>query len=319
MAASGEGARRFEGRPRPIVAVHGGAGRSFERPDDPVAMGGVAALRRALSAAGALLASGAGALEAVVVAVTELEEAEELNAGRGSVLTSAGTVECDAAVAVGDGRRAGAVAVTRRVRHPVALAGRVLAEEGAVLVVGSAADELASLWGLELVDPSFFVTARREAEWREGAAGPGSSRGTVGAVALDAAGHLAAATSTGGVAGQRPGRVGDSPIVGAGTFADDRSCAVSATGDGEAFLRASFTHDVHARMAYGGRDLATACEEALVEVAGLGGRGGCIALGAAGELVLAFSTPAMFRGWHVPGGSLVAGVGPAEVPPPPPT
>lgn len=290
---------------RPIIAVHGGAGARFTDADDPVARGGVAALRVALARASAILQDGGDALDAVVAAVAVLEDAEELNAGRGAALTAAGTAECDAAVAEGRRRGVGAVALTTRVRHPIALARRVLEEGRHVLVAGPGADALAGELGLELVSPEYFVTERRMAALGSAAA---EAQGTVGAVACDAAGHLAAATSTGGISGQRPGRIGDSPIAGAGTFADDTTCAVSATGDGEAFLRACFAYDVHARIRYMGASLAGACDAALAEVLRLGGRGGCIAVHRSGHVVMPFTTAAMFRGWAVPGGEPVAGV-----------
>lgn len=293
---------------RPIIAVHGGAGAHFTDADDPVARGGVAALRMALARASAILEDGGDALDAVVAAVSVLEDAEELNAGRGAALTAAGTAECDAAVAEGRRRGVGAVALTTRVRHPIALARRVLEEGRHVLVAGPAADALAGEFGLELVSPEYFVTERRTAALQAPAGAAAEAQGTVGAVALDAAGHLAAATSTGGMSGQRPGRIGDSPIAGAGTFADDATCAVSATGDGEAFLRACFAHDVHARIRYMGASLGGACDAALAEVLRLGGRGGCIAVHRSGHVVMPFTTAAMFRGWAVPGAEPVAGV-----------
>ncbi len=302
----------------PIVAVHGGAGASFARRDDPVALGGVAALGEALRRAAGILGAGKNALDAVVEAVRVLEDAEELNAGRGAALTEDGTAECSAAVADGARRGHGAVALTTTVRNPVELAYRILAEGRHVLMAGPAADALAESFGLARVAPEYFLTPRRLAALGRGGSGNHEPRGTVGAVARDSAGHLAAATSTGGITAQRAGRVGDSPIPGAGTFADDTTCAVSATGDGEAFLRAGFAHEVHARLAYTGATLAEACAAALASVAALGGSGGCAALDAEGRVVLAFTTPAMFRGWCVPGGEPVAGVFPGEVPDPPP-
>ena len=166
-----------------------------------------------------------------------------------------------------------------------------------VLMFGPAADEAAATWGLALEVPEYFVTERR----RRAVDAAESMGGTVGAVALDRDGHLAAATSTGGITGQRPGRVGDSPIPGAGTWADDTTCAVSGTGDGELFLRVAFAHEVHARMRYQAEALEDACAHALGEVSALGGTGGCVAVDGAGNVALPCTTPAMFRGWGRPG------------------
>jgi beta-aspartyl-peptidase (threonine type) len=271
----------------PVIVVHGGAGdRSLTGARSEA---GLAAADRALRAGSAVLVAGGTALDAVVAAVMVLEDDGSLNAGRGAVQTSAGTVELSASVMDGATRGAGGVAVAGGLRHPVEAARRVLGEGGHVLFAGPAADALAAEWGLALDD----------------AVGPGGvldSPGTVGAVALDGEGHLAAATSTGGVRGQRPGRVGDSPVIGAGTWADDRTCAVSATGDGDAFLRAVFAHDVHARMAYGGLGLAAACDAALDAVSVLGGRGGCVAVDRQGDVAMPFTTSTMLRGWCTAGG-----------------
>ena len=278
---------------RAIVAVHGGAGNTPRSAiGDARADAGLEAVEESLRVASKILGEGS-ALDAVVAAVRVLEDCEELNAGRGAALTEDGTVELSAAVADGSTRGFGAVAGVTRPRNPVELARLILEERRHVLVIGEAADELAERWGLEIVDSSYFVTERQRR-----AVEPS---GTVGAVALDDRGHLAAATSTGGVRGQRRGRVGDSPIPGAGTWADDSTSAVSATGDGEFFLRTAFAHDVHARMRYQGVPLEDACTHALAEVAALGGKGGCVAVDSAGNLALPFTSAAMFRGWCRPG------------------
>ena len=271
----------------------------------------LAAIRAALGSATEVLRDEGSALDAVTVAVSVLEDAEELNAGKGAVLTEQGTVELSAAVADATRRAAGAVALVTRARNPVQLARRVLEDGRHVLVAGPAADELAAAWGLPLAPPDYFVTDRRRralARHRQGLDGVG----TVGAVARDSRGHLASATSTGGVMGAHPGRVGDSPILGAGTWADDRTCALSATGDGEAFLRASFAHEVHARLRYTDDDLDAACAAALAEVSALGGTGGCVAVDAAGNVALPFNAVAMVRGWCIPGGPLHTGIDPGE-------
>ena len=200
----------------------------------------------------------------------------------------------------GERRRLGAVAAVRGVANPVSLARLVLERTPHVLLAGPGAEAFAAAQGVPRVEPASLATeARREelarslAERARGAA----STGTVGAVARDAAGHLAAATSTGGVTGQLPGRVGDSPLAGAGTWADDASCAVSGTGQGEGFVRAAFAHEVDAQVRLLGVPLALACERALERVRALGFHGGCIAVDASGRLALPCTTPAFARGW----------------------
>ncbi|MGH9010448.1 MAG: isoaspartyl peptidase/L-asparaginase family protein [Acidimicrobiia bacterium] len=313
-----------------MLAIHGGAGPA--PPDE--AHGGAArwpgqaaGLGAALRAGLAMLADGGPALEAVIAAVTVLEDDEHWNAGRGSALTASGTVEMDAAVADGQGRRIGGVACVTGVRHPV-LAARAVMDDGRhVLLAGPGAVAFARAAGLAFEPEEWFITDRRRKaldQWLatggSGGALPPRARNadaggaTVGAVARDAHGHLAAATSTGGRNGQLPGRVGDSPVPGAGTWADDASCAVSATGIGEAFLRAAFAHEVDARLRLEGVDLATACQEALAAVTAAGGDGGCIAVTGDGPPVLPFTTALMHRGWAEVGGPLwvAARPGPPE-------
>lgn len=277
------------------IAVHGGAGPV--RPgEDGRREARRAALAESLQTGLAILLAGGAAVDAAVAAVEILEDAEEFNAGRGSVLTATGTVEMDAAVADGAGR-AGAVAAVSGIRHPVAAARAVMADGRHVLLAGPAAADFARAAGLALEAPEWFVTERR----RRDAEGVDPGGSTVGAVTLDRDGHLAAATSTGGRAGQLPGRVGDSPIIGAGTGADDRTCAVSATGDGEAFLQASFAHEVDAQIRLAGCDLDEACRRALARVEALGGAGGCVALDGHGRVAMPFTTPMMYRGWAASG------------------
>jgi L-asparaginase / beta-aspartyl-peptidase len=307
-------------RPPAVLAIHGGAGPA------PVDDGGAGAgsarwarqsagLAEALRAGLAVLAGGGAALDAVVAAVTVLEDDEEWNAGRGSALTAAGTVEMDAAVADGRGRRLGAVAAVTGVRHPVQAALAVMDDGRHVLLAGPGAEAFARDAGLAFEPGEWFVTDRRRRDLALRApSGTGTGGSTVGAVARDAGGHLAAATSTGGRTGQLPGRMGDSPVPGAGTWADDATCAVSATGVGEAFLRAAFAHEVDARVRLEGVDLDTACREALAAVSAAGGDGGCIAVAAEGPPVLPFTTALMHRGWAEAGGPLwvAAGPGPLE-------
>jgi beta-aspartyl-peptidase (threonine type) len=296
---------------RIAVAIHGGAGR-IERGRVAAARDAElrAALLRVLAAAHARLAAGAAALDVVQAAVTALEDDALFNAGRGAALTAEGRVELDAALMDGATRAAGAVACVRGVRNPIALAREVLSDGRHVLLVGEGAERFARERGVASAADAWLVTDERRAELASARASgrvsldrdePAAS-GTVGAVARDARGHLAAATSTGGMTNQRPGRVGDSPILGAGVWADDASCAVSATGHGEAFLRAAFAHEVDAGVRLAGLALRAACERALARVAAQGGAGGCIALGPSGPPVLAFNTPGMVRGAAEAGG-----------------
>jgi beta-aspartyl-peptidase (threonine type) len=270
-------------RPRPVVLVHGGAGAIAEARHAAAKAGCLAAARAAFRA----LVDGGDAVAAVVAAVTLLEDDEQFNAGRGAALTRAGTAELDAAVMRGADRAAGAVAAVRRTRNPVRLAAALL-ESDHVLLVGEGADAYAREEGLPTVDPDYFVTEARRAQLARHLASPaGHGMGTVGAVALDASGGLAAATSTGGRVGQRPGRVGDTPIVGAGTYADPAGAA-SATGDGEVFIRAvaAFT----AVQAIAGLGAEGATRLAMGRVAALGGEGGLIAVAADGALGIAHNS-----------------------------
>jgi isoaspartyl peptidase/L-asparaginase-like protein (Ntn-hydrolase superfamily) len=247
-----------------------------------------------------VLRDGGSALEAVVAAVLVLEDDEQFNAGRGAVLTAAGGVEHDAAVADGTTRRAGAVTCVSGIRNPVLAARAVLERTPHVLLSGTGAQELARREGLALVPPDWFVTARRQEQLAgirsSDRAGPELTGGTVGAVALDVEGHLAAATSTGGITGQLAGRVGDTPLIGAGTWADNRSCAVSATGNGEALILSVFAHEVDALVRLAGLSLGAACQQALYEAEARAGTGGCIAVGTDGTVAMPFTSAGMFRG-----------------------
>jgi beta-aspartyl-peptidase (threonine type) len=292
----------------PLVVVHGGAG-DHSRAQIGMARvaAGLATVETSLRRAVAVLETGGTAVDAVVAAVAALEDGEELNTARGAALTKAGRIELCASVADGARRRAGGLAVVTVPRHPVELARRVL-ESQEVMLAGPGADEFAIGEGLGLEPMSYFVTERQCRALAEAV----MSSDTVGAVARDRDGHLAAATSTGGTTGKRPGQVGDSPVYGAGVWADDTTCAVSATGDGEVLLRAVFAHDVHARVTYCGVDLSEACRDAVAQVADLGGTGGCIALGQTGPPVMVFNITAMYRGWGTPGGEPRTGVEPGE-------
>lgn len=281
------------------LAIHGGAGGMTRATLTPAAQAAArAALHTALAAGAAILGAGGSALDAVAAAVASLEDAPEFNAGRGAVFTAEGTVELDAAIMDGATRRAGAVARVTRTRSPVALARAVMEHTPHVMLAGVGADAFALTTELEQVANDWFKTPERRRQFAEAGAtfDRAMKYGTVGAVARDAAGHLAAATSTGGVTGKRWGRIGDSPVIGAGTYADDRAAAVSATGSGEDFLRAVAAHEIAARVRLAAEPLADAVAAVLAEIAAAGGAGGVIALGAAGEPVVTCTTPAMYRG-----------------------
>ena len=286
------------------IAIHGGAGAvprntlSAERESHYRA--GLAA---ALDLGYATLEKGGSSLDAVTAAVRALEDNPLFNAGRGAALTRDGAAELDAAIMEGRQLRAGAVAAVRHVRNPIELARRVMEKSRHVLLVGAGAEELALEEGLALVPNAYFRTDERRAQLESERGGRPvsdlvpSSQGTVGAVALDAAGNLAAATSTGGMTNKRQGRVGDSPIIGAGTYAKNGVCAVSATGHGEYFIRSVAAHHICAAVEFRGLTLREAVRELLHEkLRELGGNGGVIAIDQGGRIVTDFSTEGMFRG-----------------------
>lgn len=282
-----------------------------------------AALHGILTAAQRLLAAGGSALDAVSLAVDLLEDCPLFNAGHGAVFTHDETHELDAAVMDGATLRAGAVGCVSRVRRPLRAARAVMEHTDHVLLVGAGAEALAQRLGLEMVSPDYFSTDARREQLRRALAAdralldhdgaalvfrqPAAAAapldddrklGTVGAVALDAKGNLAAATSTGGMTNKQPGRVGDSPVIGAGTYADNRTAAVSCTGTGEMFMRTAAAYDVCARMAYGGLSLDAAARRVVMDtLPAIGGRGGLIAVDAQGNLAMPFNTEGMYRGY----------------------
>lgn len=319
-----------------VLAVHGGAGTiepGIAESERPYRLG----LLSAIEAGRAVLAAGGSALDAVCAAVVALEDCPLFNAGQGAVLNAAGLHELDAAVMDGRSLAAGALAGVRRVRNPVLGAREVLRQGHCVLVIGPAGDALAESAGLRCVENHYFRTEHRLEQWRRardasqvmsldhdrdtGSAclqerdpsAPGY--GTVGAVALDRSGHLAAATSTGGMTFKPEGRVGDTPIVGAGVYANDSTCAVSATGTGEHFMRACLAHDIHARMKYRTDGLATAAAQAISQtLAPLGGRGGVVAVSRSGEIAMPFNSTGMYRAWVREGEPARAGIFGSEPP-----
>jgi beta-aspartyl-peptidase (threonine type) len=292
------GARMSETRWR--LVVHGGAGSMRMASDPEQDRSARAGLEAALAAGAAILEKRERAIDAVEAAVRVLEEEPAFNAGRGSVLTASGCIELDAAIMDGRTRAAGAVAGLRTTRAPISLARIVLEEGRHVFISGKGADEFAREHGVEQVENAWFEIAERRRQLDEMLASGGFDDeikyGTVGAVAVDVDGHVAAATSTGGLTGKRWGRVGDSPLIGAGTYADDRSAAVSATGSGEYFIRAVAAHQLADRVRLGGETLQDALDGVLRDIAALGGKGGLIAVAPDGEAAWGFTTPAMYRG-----------------------
>lgn len=290
------------------IAIHGGAGTMSR---DALSSEQEAVIRvdldRALDAGYTLLREGRPAVEAVTAAVQVLEDSPQFNAGKGAVFTHDGRNELDAALMDGATRRAGAVAGVTRVRNPIRLAEAVMDRSPHVMLTGAGAEQFAASLGIELVDPAYFHTefrwkqlqaAKDRAKATSAAALPASAYfGTVGAVALDRHGQVAAATSTGGMTNKRWGRVGDAPIIGAGTWADE-GCAVSATGWGEFFIRLNVASDICARVHYRGDSLAEAADEVVMKrVPELGGDGGVIAIDRQGHIALPFNTSGMYRGW----------------------
>jgi isoaspartyl peptidase/L-asparaginase-like protein (Ntn-hydrolase superfamily) len=291
--------------PEVAIVVHGGAGRLPRSPERIERMRAGAA--DGVRAGRAVLAAGGTALDAVEVAVIALEDEPEFNAGRGAALTEEGSAELDAAVMEGTGHRAGAIACVTGVRNPVRAARAVLEDGRHLMLVGAAARSFATEAGVELCDDGWHVTPGQREALAAGASG--WAAGTVGAVARDADGRLAAATSTGGTMGQRAGRVGDSPLIGAGTWADDATVAVSCTGDGEAIIRTAMAHEIHALIRHAGRSLDEACAEALAVLERRGGHGGLIAVSALGEVAAPYTSPGMTRGWQVGDGPVHTAVG----------
>jgi len=273
------------------LAIHGGAGTlSREVMSAARERQYRAALARALDAAFDILRNGS-ALDAVCAAVAEMEDSPLFNAGRGACYNTDERHELDAAVMDGATLRAGAVAAVSRIRNPVLGARAVMEKSAHVLLVGRGAERFAAAHGVRMAPASYFATRSRLLALRRKVKG---HHGTVGAVALDAQGRLSAATSTGGYTGKLPGRVGDSPIIGAGTYADER-CAVSGTGLGEAFMRTVLAYDVAARMRYQGEKLARASAAALARIADLGADGGLIAVDRRGSIAMPFNSEGMYR------------------------
>ncbi|MDE1183437.1 isoaspartyl peptidase/L-asparaginase family protein [Paraburkholderia sp.] len=312
--------------PSAVIAIHGGAGTILRASMTPDAEANYhRALHDVLAAGQRVLADGGSALDAVSEAVRLLENCPLFNAGHGAVFTAEGTHELDASIMDGRTLDAGAICCVKRVKNPILAARRVLEASEHVMFTGEGAEAFAAAQGLAFVDPSYFHTDARHRQWllargqqramldHDGAAleagktddptphepiDPNRKFGTVGAVALDAHGHLAAATSTGGVTNKQVGRVGDTPLIGAGCYADDATCAVSATGSGEMFMRMVAAYDVAAQMAYRGVSVEEAAADVVMNrLPRIDGRGGLIAVDAKGNVTLPFNTEGMYRGF----------------------
>lgn len=294
----------------PAIIVHGGAGDLG--PDDPASSGGPEAprlegVRRACAAGWSILKAGGSALDAVEAAVRVLEDDPTFNAGTGATLTAAGDVELDASIMDGSSLRCGAVAVVKDVKNPISLARAVMEQSHHVLLAGPGASAFAREQGIPPHDNRLLVTPAQRARWEAARKGAAASRtGTVGAVARDALGHLAAATSTGGMSMKLPGRVGDTPIVGCGTYADDALAAVSCTGHGERIIQLTLARHAADLVGRGACALDAAREAAALLGRRVRGDGGLIVVGPAGDVGFAHNTPAMSRAWTAADGTILA-------------
>lgn len=293
---------------KPIaIAIHGGAGTILPgQMTEETEVAYREKMTEALRAGYAILNEGGSSVDAVVAAVQVLEESPLFNAGRGAVLTSEGTAELDASIMEGEQRMAGAVAGVKQVKSPIELAQRVMEASPHVMLAGEGAEVFALEQSLEMVNNDYFITDRRMEQLRRmQRAEEDDKHGTVGAVALDGSGNLAAATSTGGMSNKKFGRVGDSPIIGAGTYADNATVAVSATGHGEYFIRGVVAYDIAAMMRYADLTLSEAANAVIHErLTEMGGTGGVIAMDAGGNISMPFNTAGMYRGYIDTSGEL---------------
>ncbi|MGB3626143.1 MAG: isoaspartyl peptidase/L-asparaginase [Henriciella sp.] len=295
------GSAREAGAPEWRIVIHGGAGvilRENLSAEQEAAY--TAALETSLKAGGEVLASGGSAVDAVQAAVLTMEDDPLFNAGRGAVMTAARIHELDASIMDGRERNAGAVAGVTRVRNPILAARAVMDQSEHVMFAGQGADNFSESVGLELVDNSYFTTERRsqalDRVLREQTRTDADRHGTVGAVAIDKDGNLAAATTTGGMTAKAAGRIGDSPIIGAATYAQNGVCAVSATGHGEYFIRVGVAKTICSRVELASETITAAAENALGQVETLGGDGGVIVMGGEGQYAYVFNSAGMYRG-----------------------
>lgn len=304
---------------RPAIAIHGGCG-VMARPGLTEAEWQTARtdLARALKAGWHILQAGGAAVDAVEAAIVVMEDSPQFNAGHGAALNAAGEHELDASIMRGADLGAGALTLVRHVRNPIKAARALMEAGGPVMLGGQAADEFALQAGLEMVEQSYFTTERRvkalaslqqrRLDGTSQAASEAEKHGTVGAVALDRDGHLAAATSTGGYNNKPVGRIGDSPIIGAGTYARDGVCAVSGTGAGEFFIRHAVGHEIASRVAHLGESVAAAADHVIMgDLAAYGIGAGVIAIDASGNVSAPFNTEGMFRGWTTADGRMHIG------------
>lgn len=290
------------------IVIHGGAGtilKSSMTPEKEAAYN--SALNEALQIGYKILENGGKSLDAVEAAIRYMEDSPLFNAGKGAVLTEKGEAELDASIMDGSTLMAGAVAGVKHVKNPIKLARLVMEKSPHVMMIGAGAEEFGKENGIEMVDPSYFITKERWEQYqkllkREEEKKNSEKHGTVGAIALDKNGNLAAATSTGGMMMKKFGRVGDSPIIGAGTYANNNTCAVSATGYGEYFIRLGVAKDISALMEYKNYSLKKAADEVIAKVGKLGGDGGVIALDKDGNVAMPFNTDGMYRGYYLNGG-----------------
>jgi len=302
-------------------ALHAGAGTIERDSLDPETDREIRSLlEQAVQAGHRVLSSGGTSLDAVTTAVTMLEDSPRFNAGRGAVFNAEGKHELDASIMDGSNLQAGAVAAVHNVRNPILLARKVMTDSVHVMLIGEGAESFAREQGIDFEDDDYFDTDERWQQLLKARAAenpqahsvsesPDRWLSTVGAVALDAAGNLAAATATGGTTNKRWGRVGDSPIIGAGTYADNRSCAISATGHGEYFIRATVARDICARVQFSGVSVAQAADTVVKgQLVEMGGEGGVIALDRQGNIAMVFNTPGMYRASIDAGGRMFVGI-----------
>jgi len=281
------------------IAIHGGAGTITRKNMTPGKENAYRSkLKETLNVGYSILNKGGTSLDAVEATIRIMENSELFNAGKGAVFTNAGTNELDASIMDGRNLKAGAVARVKTVKNPISAARKVMEETWHVMLSGDGADKFAKEQGLDIVDPNYFYTQRR---WDSLKKIQVEKHGTVGCVALDKHGNLAAGTSTGGLTNKRWGRVGDSPIIGAGTYANNQTCAVSGTGQGEYFIRGNVAYDVSAIMEYKGKSVGEAAQNVIRKLSDKGGNGGIITMDSKGNISMPFNTAGMYRGFRKAG------------------
>ncbi|MEC7736625.1 MAG: isoaspartyl peptidase/L-asparaginase [Candidatus Neomarinimicrobiota bacterium] len=281
------------------IAIHGGAGTITRKNMTPEKENAYRSkLKETLNVGYSILNKGGTSLDAVEATIRIMENSELFNAGKGAVFTNAGTNELDASIMDGRNLKAGAVARVKTVKNPISAARKVMEETWHVMLSGDGADKFAKEQGLDIVDPNYFYTQRR---WDSLKKIQVEKHGTVGCVALDKHGNLAAGTSTGGLTNKRWGRVGDSPIIGAGTYANNQTCAVSGTGQGEYFIRGNVAYDVSAIMEYKGKSVGEAAQNVIRKLSDKGGNGGIITMDSKGNISMPFNTTGMYRGFRKAG------------------